>query len=233
MVKRFQQLEEEKPKYGRLKSILITCISLVVIMLASELVVESALFISESLNISAKLISMVLIVIGTSLPELVTSVVAVRKGESDIAVGNVIGSNIFNIFFILGTSATILPMKHLDASYVFDLLVLIIVLFIMLISTRKDNARINNHMRTFMRGKDGQSLEDSMETICFPCEMECFFPRRNSWEQHVLRYRKTYCCLKMKTSGNNAFLTRNGLLPTKPKENGPFLCETFRLHLKP
>ena len=85
-------------------------------------------------------IGLTVVAIGTSLPELVTSVVAARKGESDIAVGNVIGSNIFNIFFILGTSATILPMQNLDPSYVFDLLVLTVVMvatFIPIAITKK------------------------------------------------------------------------------------------------
>ena len=61
---------------------------------------------------------------GTSLPELVTSAIAAKKGESDIAVGNVIGSNIFNIFLILGTSSAILPM-NVSSTYVYDMGMLI------------------------------------------------------------------------------------------------------------
>jgi len=125
MIKKFQQLEEEEPKYSKLKSIIITFISLVVIMLASELVVESALYISEKLNVSAKLISMVLIVIGTSLPELMITVVSAKKGEFDMTVGNIVGTNIFNICIVLGLPTLIFGNVHsLSFGYV-DLSVVI------------------------------------------------------------------------------------------------------------
>ena len=75
---------------------------------------------------SEALIGLTIVAIGTSLPELVTSIVAAKKGESDIALGNVVGSNLFNIFFILGCSATILPM-HVSGTYIYDIGLLIIV----------------------------------------------------------------------------------------------------------
>ena len=69
--------------------------------------VNSAVDISQKLNISEKLIGLTIVSIGTSLPELFTSAAAAKKHKSDIAIGNVVGSNIFNIFFILGISAVI------------------------------------------------------------------------------------------------------------------------------
>ncbi len=74
-----------------------------------DLVVNSATAIAKGFGVSDHLIGLTIVAIGTSLPELVTSIVAARKGESDLALGNVIGSNIFNIFFILGISSVVSP----------------------------------------------------------------------------------------------------------------------------
>ncbi len=81
-----------------------------------DMVVNSATDIAKSFGVSDHLIGLTIVAIGTSLPELVTSVVAARKGESDLALGNVIGSNIFNIFFILGISSTVTPVAISVAS---------------------------------------------------------------------------------------------------------------------
>jgi cation:H+ antiporter len=94
------------------------------------LTVKCAEQIARTIGMTEAVIGLTVVALGTSLPELVTSIVAARKGESDIAVGNVIGSNIFNVFFIIGTSATILPMKNLDSSYIYDLIVLIAVMVV-------------------------------------------------------------------------------------------------------
>ena len=72
---------------------------------------------------SEKLVGLTIVSIGTSLPELVTSLMAAKKGEVDIAVGNVVGSNVFNILFILGSSATITPIP-VEAALSFDLIVM-------------------------------------------------------------------------------------------------------------
>lgn len=102
LIKRFHQLNEEKAKNSRIKSVFITLMCIVIIMLSSDVVVNSATYISDTVNISKKLISMVLIVIGTSLPELMITVVSAKKGEFDMTVGNIIGTNIFNICIVLG-----------------------------------------------------------------------------------------------------------------------------------
>ncbi|MBE6053298.1 MAG: calcium/sodium antiporter [Clostridium sartagoforme] len=84
-------------------------IGIIGIVWGGNLVVNSASSIAYSFGLSDKLVGLTIIAIGTSLPELVTSMVAATKGENDIAIGNVLGSNIFNILLILGVSATITP----------------------------------------------------------------------------------------------------------------------------
>ncbi|MBQ3264531.1 MAG: calcium/sodium antiporter [Ruminococcus sp.] len=105
------------------KSILLIVVGLACIVIGGQLVVESAKSIAAALGMSETLIGLTVVAIGTSLPELVTSIVAARKGENGLAVGNVVGSNIFNILFILGVSATIHPIAVNYAS-VIDLLIL-------------------------------------------------------------------------------------------------------------
>ena len=83
---------------------------LVMLVLGGQLIVKSATNIAESLGISQAIIGLTIVALGTSLPELATSVVAAIKKNSDIALGNVVGSNIFNIFFVLACSATIRPL---------------------------------------------------------------------------------------------------------------------------
>lgn len=89
-----------------------------------KLTVDGAVTIAQALGVSQALIGFTIVAVGTSLPELATSVVAARKGRADIAVGNIVGSNIFNIFWILGVSAVIAPLPFQPAMNV-DLLVTI------------------------------------------------------------------------------------------------------------
>lgn len=96
------EVEEEEQVYSLLKSILYTVGGIVAIIVGSNLVVDSATGIAEMLGVSERIIGLTIIALGTSLPELVTSVVATKKGEYDIAIGNVVGSNIFNIGLVLG-----------------------------------------------------------------------------------------------------------------------------------
>lgn len=97
---------------------------LVGIVLGGNLVVDSASAIALRFGLSQTFIGLTIVALGTSLPELVTSVVAAGKGENDLAVGNVVGSNIFNILLILGTSASITPIV-MDISAVYDTVILI------------------------------------------------------------------------------------------------------------
>lgn len=91
------------------KSMIYTLVGLVGIILGAKWVVDGAIDIATWLGISETTIGLTIVAIGTSLPELITSVVAAKKGENEIAVGNVIGSNIFNILFVLGVSSAIHP----------------------------------------------------------------------------------------------------------------------------
>lgn len=99
--------EEEEKLPGIGKNILYIVIGLVGMVIGSELLVRGAVSIAKTLGVSNELIGLTLVAIGTSLPELATSIVAAKKGQSDLSVGNVLGSNIFNISAIVGTAAVV------------------------------------------------------------------------------------------------------------------------------
>lgn len=101
--------EGEKAPMPAWKSIIYILLGLTAIILGGQLVVDNASRIAAQFGFSETLIGLTIVAIGTSLPELVTSVVAAGKGESGLALGNVIGSNIFNIIFILGASSALHP----------------------------------------------------------------------------------------------------------------------------
>ncbi len=107
-----------------LKSVLYVLIGIALIVAGGHFVVESAKYIAAAFGMSETLIGLTIVAVGTSLPELVTSVVASRKGENGLAVGNVVGSNIFNLLLILGVSSTIHPISVNFASMV-DFVILI------------------------------------------------------------------------------------------------------------
>lgn len=94
--------EVSDPKYSLVKSIIYTIGCSIIIVLSSNLLVDNAKELSGLLNISTKIITMIIVVIGTSLPEMTMTVIAAKKGEFDIAIGNIIGTNIFNIGIVLG-----------------------------------------------------------------------------------------------------------------------------------
>lgn len=95
------ELIKEKPRWNLSKSVIITIIGLICISYGSDLAVNNCVNIANALNISQKIITMVVLVIGTSMPELVMAITSVKKGEFDIVIGNIIGTNIFNIGFVL------------------------------------------------------------------------------------------------------------------------------------
>ena len=117
--------EEEYKVMSPIKSALYIIIGLAGIIWGGDLVVDSACNIAETFGLSQTFIGLTIVAVGTSLPELVTSMVAAGKGENDLAVGNVVGSNIFNILLILGASATIKPIA-LDITAVYDTLILVV-----------------------------------------------------------------------------------------------------------
>jgi len=105
-----------------LKSVLFIVFGLAGLIIGGRLIVTSAVEIAQSMGISERVIALTIVSVGTSLPELATSIVAVRKRNLDIAIGNVVGSNIFNIFFILGVSTVIAPATISPSSQI-DILV--------------------------------------------------------------------------------------------------------------
>ena len=134
---------EEKTKFNP-KDILLIIVGIAGIILGGQLVVNSATDIANMLNVSQNVIALTIVAIGTSLPELVTSVVASKKGEVDIAIGNVVGSNIFNVFFILGLSSAISPITFGFESFIdiiVTLLASILVYSLLLINKRIGNKK--------------------------------------------------------------------------------------------
>ena len=103
--------DEEIKTMSPLKSVFYTALGIAGIVVGGDLVVDSASDIAAAFGLSQTIIGLTILAVGTSLPELVTSLVATRKGENDLAMGNVIGSNIFNILGVLGLSAAVSPVK--------------------------------------------------------------------------------------------------------------------------
>lgn len=116
-----EEKKEERPVW---KLILLAVIGGVVVVWGSDFAVDSATAIAQIIGLSEKFIGLTIVALGTSLPELVTSVTAARKGNADIAIGNIVGSNIFNILFVLGTSALIIPITF-EASFAIDTIIAI------------------------------------------------------------------------------------------------------------
>ena len=114
--------EKLKPVW---KCFLLIVIGIVIIVIGGNFVVNSAKEIARAFGMTETLIGLTVVALGTSLPELVTSIVAARRKEVGLAVGNVIGSNIFNLMLILGTSAILNPVAVNFASF-FDLIILIL-----------------------------------------------------------------------------------------------------------
>lgn len=106
-----EESREQKKGYSTLKSVLFLIIGLACLVVGSNLFVDSATQIARSMGISDAVIGLTIIAGGTSLPELATSVVSARKGQSGIAIGNALGSNVFNILMILGITGLISPMQ--------------------------------------------------------------------------------------------------------------------------
>ena len=132
---------EEKTKF-KIIDVIFILLGMTGIIVGGQLVVDNATKIAEMFNVSQNVIALTVVAIGTSLPELVTSAIAARKGESDIAIGNVVGSNIFNIFFILGLSATISPITYGFNSFI-DIVIMFISSIMVYLLTLKNN-RIGN-----------------------------------------------------------------------------------------
>ena len=129
MAKKGNEFNKEEPtnynKNSIIKNIIFIIIGIIGLKYGGDLVVDNSELIAKNFNISDKIISLTIIAIGTSLPELVTSMVAVLKNDSDIAIGNIIGSNIFNILLIAGVTAIIRPIYY-NITYNVQMILLVI-----------------------------------------------------------------------------------------------------------
>lgn len=131
MKNRTTETEEVKVLSPALSIVFIVA-GLAAVVFGGDLVVDNASKIAENFGLSQNLIGLTIVAVGTSLPELVTSIVATRKGESGLALGNAVGSCVFNILFILGMSGTLSPMAATGESFA-DICVLTVVTIMMLI----------------------------------------------------------------------------------------------------
>lgn len=126
----------DQPVWKLLAGILI---GLTIVVGGSNITVNAATELAKMIGLSERFIGLTIVAFGTSLPELVTSVTAARKGNADIAIGNIVGSNIFNILFVIGTSALIIPVTY-DANFLIDGIVAIasgIALWVLVLPKRK------------------------------------------------------------------------------------------------
>ncbi len=116
--------EEIPPQYSFLGCLLLIVLGIFFVMIGSQLVVKAATQIAHSLHLSQRFIGLTIVAFGTSLPELVTSLQAARKNNAGIAIGNIVGSNIFNILFIVGGVSLICPVPF-ESKFIVDTFVAI------------------------------------------------------------------------------------------------------------
>lgn len=128
MVYLFRMAKNQKEDVSNEKSqpvwklLLMGIVGAVLVVWGADVTVNAASAIARMFGMSDRLIGLTIVALGTSLPELVTSVTAARKGKADIAIGNIVGSNIFNILFVVGTTAIVTPVIF-EANFVIDTLV--------------------------------------------------------------------------------------------------------------
>ena len=132
---RSREAAEETKTVSLPRSLVFIAGGLAAVIFGGDLVVDKACVIATNFGVSQNFIGLTIIAIGTSLPELVTSIVATRKGDSGLALGNAIGSNLFNILFILGMSSVISPLTVLPES-VIDAAILLVSAVVLLVFAR-------------------------------------------------------------------------------------------------
>ena len=140
LAKENPKAQDEAKPMALWKALLLVIVSFLAMVFGANILVEGASNIARLLGVTDRVIGLTIVAIGTSLPELVTSIVAARKGENGLAVGNVVGSNIFNLLLILGVSATIHPIAVNFASMVdFAILIVASILVYIFALTKKIN----------------------------------------------------------------------------------------------
>lgn len=134
-----EEADRAGEKESVLKMIIMVIVGAVLIVFGSDVTVDAATAIATGFGMSERLVGLTIVALGTSLPELVTSVTAAIKGKADIAVGNIVGSNIFNILFVVGTTALITPVPY-AANFLIDSITAIaavILLFVCVLPRKK------------------------------------------------------------------------------------------------
>ena len=133
-----ENVDEEESKHLNIwQSLGMTAGGLIVVVLGSRLAVDSASEMARILGMSERFIGLTIVALGTSLPELFTSVTAARKGNADIAIGNIVGSNVFNILFVVGLSSLIIPVPF-QAKFLIDTVVAFVIALFLLVVCIKD-----------------------------------------------------------------------------------------------
>lgn len=128
---------EEVKELSIVKACAWTVIGLFFVVWGSDITVDAATKIAEAMGLSQRFIGLTIVALGTSLPELFTSVMAARKGNADIAIGNIVGSNIFNILFVVGLSALVIPVPFVE-NFRFDTIIAALAAVMLLLCVLKD-----------------------------------------------------------------------------------------------
>lgn len=136
-----QQNETDGENWSMMRCLVFLAIGAVLIVIGSDLTVDGACGLAQMAGISERVVGLTIVACGTSLPELVTSLVAAKKKHVDIAIGNIVGSNIFNILFVIGTAALIAPIPFEQAFLVDGLIALAAGVLLWLGVVRKQQLR--------------------------------------------------------------------------------------------
>ena len=134
-----EETQKEEKRDPMWKLVFLVIIGVVLIVFGSDVSVDAATALAKIFGMSERLIGLTIVALGTSLPELVTSVTAAIKGKADIAVGNIVGSNVFNILFVVGTTALITPVAY-SANFMVDTItavVAMVLLFVCVLPKKK------------------------------------------------------------------------------------------------
>lgn len=147
LIKQAKQNKENEDTVNELpmsKTVFYIIIGLAGIVLGGDITVDSASAIATQFGLSENLIGLTIVAVGTSLPEFVTSVIATRKGETEIAIGNVVGSNIFNILFVLGIAAVLSPMT-ISVEAGIDIIFMIFITILLFMNMKQEKFILKKH----------------------------------------------------------------------------------------
>lgn len=147
LIKQAKQNKENEDIINELpmsKTVFYIILGLTGIVLGGDITVDSASAIATQFGLSENLIGLTIVAVGTSLPEFVTSVIATRKGETEIAIGNVVGSNIFNILFVLGIAAVLSPMT-ISVEAGIDIIFMIFITILLFMNMKQEKFILKKH----------------------------------------------------------------------------------------